>query len=1029
VIEASPFVRHTELGLGRLDGSIVRFFTGPATDEVVSPASVGVSEPTVLERQQRVWWHDGVRWLAGFVDSPQDPGGKAYLVVFPNGRCERIGASDLYPRWSKPVADPVSLLQARTVETRFLHSRRATFVADLMRQRNASQGMAGIWSSGIDLHPHQIGAARRVLADPVRRYLLADEVGLGKTIEAGMVIRQILLDTSGDVLVIAPDSLVDQWRRELASKFRVDEFGGRVQLSAHEQAEALEAHHRQLVVVDEAHRLTAPSGDPQVYARLCEITHAASGVLLLSATPVRSNEDGFLRMLHLLDPAAYRLDAVEDFRHRVAIRDELATALAALDEETPLMFLDEPIAALRNLLPHEAWLLAELDALDAAVGRRANDEARLICRRIRIRVAETHRIHRRMIRTRRGSSLAKQFPVRGRTRRTNWLVDDPDQRRAAVLRWVDDVRVELPGVAGIEATSILRTILGRASAPITALADLARALRNESGHDLDVSEIAALRGFAGTPVARTFAFRLEEIVTAGSTQDRFTAMIDWAWPYVGAHQVAVACSFPSTAHTAAHRLEEHFGRDRVIRLLSTMSATDRAEAARRFVNEPARSIIVLDRGGEEGVNLQVVVDVLHLDLPVHVARIEQRLGRFDRWSTNSASPLGPVVSTVFRDSDIALDAHLGAWRTALDEGLGLFDQSSATLQYLMPDAEQTFLADVLDEGLETAGTRMSAQRDGFQNQRKRIEGQDLLDSANEHVEDRRLVDLMLSADQGPTILDAFRGYAVDMLGFVENTDGPGIRFGISKKYPPRVAESDVVGLGPANLRRRYAHQRTMAVHGTGLLRWGEPLVDRLGEFAMRDDRGRAFAIEVQQSKREPGSPPLYFFRFDIVVGPDDEPIAELLASDAAAASAAQVHLIRLFPPRLERVWWSPQQAEPSEQTCAVLDAAGGDNLGSRTERFEYLTREPSWHRQCEHAVHEALRLVAQRASVEQHIDRARHDAQTAREREQIILRSRALAGFDEEADERVFAAVTAAIDNPQMAIDACGVVIISAPEG
>ncbi len=1024
------FVRHPVYGIGKFREreGVVRFFDGPTTGAVAVPVGELTLQPVQLEKHQRVWCHDGSLWLAGYVDGP-DARGAAYLVDFPNGRSQYVGTNRLYARWSQPVEDPLILLKAGTVESRYLHDRRAGFVGDILRQRVAAQGLAGIWSSGIEIHAHQAGAARRILADPVKRYLLADEVGLGKTVEAGMVLRQLLLDDAGDALVLAPDGLTEQWQTELFSKFRVDQFPGRVHVLPHSDIETVSPVGRLLVIVDEAHRLMRVSdcdGDA-IYQRLCEVTHAASSVLLLSATPVRSNEDGFLRMLHLLDPTAYPLDGLPQFRRRVAIRDDLAEALAALADDTPVMFLGEPSATLRGLLPDEQWLQRELDVLDQAIEERDTDAVRDTCRRVRIQLAETHRIHRRLIRTRRSASLARLFPVRGRTVGRDWLLADPDRRRPEILRIVEDLRVELSALESADPVAVFRTVLGRAMAPVIALADLAMALRGEVGHDLDDAETASLAGFTGTDLARAVAAQIDAVLTRDTDSDRFTAMVQWAWPRVSSHRVAVTCSFPATAEAAARRLEAQFGPSRVVRLLSTMSAADRAEAGRRFIDEPSRGVIVLDRGGEEGINLQVVEDVLHLDLPVNIARIEQRLGRFDRWVQRGSLATAPVRSTAFREEAASVDSHLGGWRRALDDGLSVFGESSATLQYVLPDVEREFLLTAIDQGLPVASERMAARRDDLDAQRRRIEGQDLLDAIEDRAEDQHLADGMRAADGARGILGAFRGYAVEMLGFTEDVDKSGTRFGISSKRPPRVTESEVRRIGPANLRRRYAGERAAAVNGTGLLRWGEPLVDRFTDLAMRDDRGRAFAIEVSQPNREPGSL-LRFFVFSVVVCADPGPVEDLRAIDVAAACAATVRLGQVFTPRFERVWWSPEHAEPPEHVRRVLDRADGDNLGSRPERFEHLTLAQDWPALCERAAHEALRLVAQRPGVAQHLTAAAFDSKAMRAREEAIVQARSNVGADAFSDPRVLDAVLAAAAAPQLTIDSCGVVIVTGPQ-
>ena len=123
-------------------------------------------------------------------------------------------------RWARPIADPTPFLDGKINETPRFADSRSAFVRSLLSQRAASMGMSAMPSSAVELEAHQIEVVRRILQDPVQRYLLADEVGLGKTIEAGVLIRQVILDAAEDalVLVIVPGPLVPQWRSELETK-------------------------------------------------------------------------------------------------------------------------------------------------------------------------------------------------------------------------------------------------------------------------------------------------------------------------------------------------------------------------------------------------------------------------------------------------------------------------------------------------------------------------------------------------------------------------------------------------------------------------------------------------------------------------------------------------------------------------------------------------------------------------------------------------------------------------------------------
>jgi hypothetical protein len=165
---------------------------------------------------------------------------------------------------------------------------------------------------------------RRVLQDPVQRYLLADEVGLGKTVEAGVLIRQSIIDGGEHqrVLVAVPNALVPQWRSELVSKFFL---GHCLDKTVH--VVSLDDGHRirtllgeaDMLVIDEAHHLTdrRSSADPHLYRDVAAACLHIERVLLLSATPAIHNERGFLQMLHLLDPQTYPLDDEEGLPARL----------------------------------------------------------------------------------------------------------------------------------------------------------------------------------------------------------------------------------------------------------------------------------------------------------------------------------------------------------------------------------------------------------------------------------------------------------------------------------------------------------------------------------------------------------------------------------------------------------------------------------------------------------------------------------------------------------------------------------------
>jgi superfamily II DNA or RNA helicase len=178
--------------------------------------------------------------------------------------------------------------------------------------------------NGIETFWYQVETVRKVLKQFRGRVLLADEVGLGKTIEAGMALKEYLLRGMVErVLVLTPASLVGQWREELETKFDIacatthdallrndpDAFWGQKRVIASiaqarrgDHARRLLAHNFDLVIVDEAHHLRDRSS--QSYKLVDGLNKRF--LLLLSATPVQNDLTELYNLLTLLKPGIFK---------------------------------------------------------------------------------------------------------------------------------------------------------------------------------------------------------------------------------------------------------------------------------------------------------------------------------------------------------------------------------------------------------------------------------------------------------------------------------------------------------------------------------------------------------------------------------------------------------------------------------------------------------------------------------------------------------------------------------------------------
>ncbi len=177
---------------------------------------------------------------------------------------------------------------------------------------------------GVETHWHQVETVRKVLKQYRGRVLLADEVGLGKTVEAGMVVKEYVLRGMAErILILTPAALVGQWRDEMAGKFGIDcatshdpllrtdpdAFWAQPRVIASiaaarrkDHAERLAALTYDVVVVDEAHHLRDQSSASH---RLID-SLSKRFLLLLSATPVQNNLLELYNLLTLLKPGVFK---------------------------------------------------------------------------------------------------------------------------------------------------------------------------------------------------------------------------------------------------------------------------------------------------------------------------------------------------------------------------------------------------------------------------------------------------------------------------------------------------------------------------------------------------------------------------------------------------------------------------------------------------------------------------------------------------------------------------------------------------
>jgi ATP-dependent helicase HepA len=1050
-------------GAGKLlasEGSnlVIEYFDAPGQApsdryrEAVSRASL---TRLSLTPEMRVFWQDAnERWRSGRIIEANQHND----IYVRSHEWEGIVPEErLYVRWDKPLADPVGFAEAGMLESPMLAELRLPFLRSILQQRAATHGMRAALSSGIELHSHQLETAWRVLQDPVQRYLLADEVGLGKTIEAGIVIRQMLLDKPDlRVQLILPPFLLEQWQRELTQKFRMHDFTrATVRFSRDDDPNSWEAS--DLVVVDEAHNLArmSVSADPGLAARferLRKVALASPRLLMLSATPALHNEDAFLAMLKLLDPAVYASTTAEQLRSRLEARAGLGRIFLGLRPGLPSVLLNGRLTEIAAEFPEDGELAAIVTDAREAVATHEKDRTATLIQALRTHVAEVYRVHRRMLRTRRTAALEGTYRVSGRRAPEPLILKSTtdDDVTEALDRWREQ------SVATAEGDAAMMTSTGRAFAEAVSVTLDPNALRawaaDRATMTITDDERSALRrieqdlGFVDrrATVSRPFADALGELMTSKE-------------------RAVIFCPTAELAEEVAEELQHLLGARSVFRHLSTETSEQTERAVRSFEDAGKAAVLVADTSAEEGRNLQFADVLVHLGLPATANRLEQRIGRCDRWS-----PEGSKQWRSHAVSDHRPSSYAGAWARILTEGFHIFDSSVASLQQAVDNATDEAWRILLERGLDGVDAAVIRVRELLVAEIEKVREQDALDSLETSTDGRSLYSQIAEVESGAAdfanVSDGLlaAGKAAGNLRF-EKIGDPVAGLGgyeVIGRLPGKQAQIPLI---PASRlirdfvplkghRGTFAREVALEHEDVHLYRYGDRFIDAISDFLWHDDRGRAFGMWRWLPEWEHDDTLVYRFDYAVEANPLEVPTQNDPRSDLVTASARidRLALTRradgIFPPIIVSVRMT---ASAQELTTKVhLDAltapyakpnpgsAGGDYALNRV-RIEHayeLIPAGNWGQSWRAAEAAAQRLVRDRNDVRTAIERssalATQDAATRLS--QLRLRAARSSGSalteleDEMHREEVIArAVAAAAAMPTLRLDSTGIVVLS----
>ena len=1004
-------------------------------------------DPAQLKRAQlwpqtRVYLRDDERqaWTAGRVmydDRAAGDGNLAYVVRLPGREDTLVLERELEARCFAPTVDPTDALAAGGIESQFFSDRRRAALRASMAQQRASATASGLVSASVRLLPHQLHVVRRLRGDPLQRYLLADEVGLGKTIEAGAVLRQLLTDAPASrAAVVAPIALLGQWERELREKFDIDPDEGQVTFyDLSDVGEVLADGARlDLLIIDEAHHLIRHGGAAQEgYELLARVAHRAERLLLLTATPVLSDDAATLALLHLLDPVTYPLDDVDGFRSRSERRQRYGELVLALDPGASPALLSSTISQIAELIPDDP----EVQACCARVLDTGRDieERRSAVHDLRDLISDTYRLDHRLIRTRRADA---DWPDRSCQIKAIEVDDDSRVEDAVVLleQWRGDAAAEATPESEAELARRYEELLEALGRGVDEYATLLRereASLHAGGREAYPGESAWLEDSLGACDRRGEGMtRLELCVASIELSLSSLAAPDGDEP----PRIVAFTSSTTFAQKLADRLQ-FLPATTVALVTSDSDDAEVEEGVGRFGRSARPAVLVADRTAEEGLNLQAADGLLLTDLPFAPERLEQRIGRLDRMGRRRPDIPTRVVLPDDQDSSPWL-----AWHELLRDGFRLYSRSISDVHFLLDDLRERVRIALFRRGAAGVADLTGDIRAALDVERQRQDRQFALNQLDLEASDAQDAVARLEAAERceRQFEDDISGWLFEVLRFRRDERGPGVfrvQWGRGTQVPEQPGWKERF---ESALERplTFDRDRALADARVRLVRPGFVLHDEMLRLMRRDDRGTAFATWRPDWRWPADAGEWLGFRVTYVVDIDEGLLRERLEADPSIPVGSVRSVANdLFPPWIETRDYDADLEPVSDPRLADIlqrdyDSNSDLNLAGRPEvieavvgsvRFATLCREmrirseeslrseQAFAARLEEARSNAVQLVAAHQA---RLDRRHQALASLGESDSSLARRRLVT----EALRRVVAA-------PSLRLEAIGAFIVS----
>lgn len=627
-----------------------------------------------------------------------------YYVMLSNGEIKSYFENELEIEYSASDYSPLKQMRQYEFQNPVWYANRLHVSNNMHMVNNTVYGFKELAGCRNYLMAHQISTIVRAFESRPIRYMLADEVGLGKTIEAASIIKILSSERQNlRALYIVPSALANQWVNELKYKFNITASIGDtwapyknhliLPLEELNENSNVIGCKWDILLVDETHRLLSLR---EKYDLVLRFSRNIENALFLSATPIQDRKQEYLNLLSLLQPDQYSHMTIEEFSFILSkqkmIQRRVNAMLARLNQYDDYKEdMQERLTELADELSdsHLNKIIDGICFTDVDSGKNNVEQALSY-------ISENYRIERKVIRNRRdyvNEKLGKRkLYDKGYDLKSS---DDNYSERNVYFSLLEYISAMI-NEDKIEVKKVYILLQAMFSSP-WALKDIVEDL------DIDDSDLNAnikLWIAQAEDEINQAEVLLDE--TPDEIKSRLLHVIDFIEQEISITndnngKVVVFSEFPVTLWKIGELLDKRGVKS--VCFTSNMLRNELEDSVYDFQNDENCRVILCDATGGEGRNFQNADWVIHVDLPWSANAIEQRIGRLDRLGRDPDHM--QVNSVVFYGNDTIEGQLFRIW----NEGLNLFAKSLSGLEIISSELNERISNAILEDvytGLDNA---------------------------------------------------------------------------------------------------------------------------------------------------------------------------------------------------------------------------------------------------------------------------------------------------------------------------------------